>query len=61
MKKVLVVVLLMSMAISVVAQMNTDKLSWWKEAKFGLFIHGEFIPFLVVSIMVKTMGLASGS
>ena len=39
MKRILFVWLAAMMVINVMAQSKPDKMDWWKEAKFGLFIH----------------------
>jgi len=39
MKKITIFFISMVMAISAIAQSKTDKMDWWKDAKFGLFIH----------------------
>jgi alpha-L-fucosidase len=39
MKKILILFFIAATSINVFAQSKTDKMAWWKEAKFGLFIH----------------------
>lgn len=39
MKKSLTLIMALGLALSLVAQSKADKMEWWKEAKFGLFIH----------------------
>jgi alpha-L-fucosidase len=39
MKNILIIILFTGFALNTFAQSNPDKMDWWKEAKFGLFIH----------------------
>lgn len=39
MKKILILIAALVLSINTFAQSNPDKMNWWKEAKFGLFIH----------------------
>lgn len=39
MKKTLIFSLVIALALNTFAQSKPDKMDWWKEAKFGLFIH----------------------
>ena len=39
MKKSLLAILSIALTLNVLAQSKPDKMDWWKEAKFGLFIH----------------------
>ncbi len=39
MKKFLVVIIAIVLTMNVMAESKPDKMEWWKEAKFGLFIH----------------------
>lgn len=39
MKKILTFLFVVALAINAFAQSKPDKMDWWKEAKFGLFIH----------------------
>ena len=39
MKKIILLILTIAIAVNLMAQSKPDKMDWWKEAKFGLFIH----------------------
>lgn len=39
MKKSLTLIMILGLTLNLVAQSGADKMNWWKEAKFGLFIH----------------------
>lgn len=54
MKKSLTLIMVLGLTLNLVAKSGADKVEWWTEAKFGLFIHGEYILFRPESIMEKT-------